>query len=382
MSFNFYCPTRVIFGSGSISQCGDSIVRLGGKRVLIVTDPGVKAVGHLEKVLNLLQGFPFEWVVFDQVEENPSTDNVQAGVQLAKAENIDFLLALGGGSSLDCAKGINFIYTNGGEIKDYWGFGHAKKKMLPSLAIPTTTGTGSEVQSYALISDSKTHAKMACGDPKAAFQVAILEPSLAQTQPPFVIALSGIDAISHALESAVTLKRNSFSTMLSHQAWKLLIENFVPFLNSPCDLEACSQMQIGACLAGLAIENSMLGAAHSCANPLTQNYQLAHGQAIALMLPYIVEYNAPVVENIYTQLCQEVNWTVSNKRGGEVLSRKIADLVLQGNLQTTSDQLSLSSSEIKKMAEEASQQWTAQFNPRSINVKDFESLYHKALSSL
>ena len=140
------------------------------------------------------------------MHENPSTDDIAAGVEVARQFQPDLLVGLGGGSSMDCAKGINFLYTNGGQMKDYWGVGKAQQPMLPMIAVPTTAGTGSEAQSFALISDAQTHVKMACGDKKAACRVAILDPRLTLTQPPRVTALTGIDALAHALETLVTNK--------------------------------------------------------------------------------------------------------------------------------------------------------------------------------
>src|SRR5690606_489408 len=145
---------------------------------------------------------------------------------------------------------------------------------------PTTAGTGSEAQSFALISDAQTHVKMACGDPKAACRVALLDPTLTLTQPPQVTALTGIDAIAHALETYVTKRRNSISIAFSREAWRLLQANFIRVLQEPNDLEARGAMQLGACFAGMAIENSMLGATHALANPLTAEYGVPHGQAI------------------------------------------------------------------------------------------------------
>jgi len=176
-------------------------------------------------------------------------------------------------------------------MQDYWGVGKANKPMLPLIAIPTTAGTGSECQSFALISDEKTHAKMACGDPKAAAAIAILDPVLTLSQPARVTACTGIDAIAHAVETAVTLKRNAFSLMCSHEAFKLAVPNLPRVLQNPRDTETRGRMQLAAAFAGMAIENSMLGAAHSAANPLTAHYGIVHGQAVGMMLPHVVRFN-------------------------------------------------------------------------------------------
>ena len=165
-------------------------------------------------------------MLFDGAQENPTTANVESGLAVAKEFRPELIIGLGGGSSMDCAKGINFLYSCGGKIQDYWGVGKATSDLLPMVAIPTTSGTGSEMQSFALISDAESHVKMACGDKRASCKVAILDPELTLTQPSQVTALTGIDAISHALETFVTTKRNSMSSFFSKESWRLLASNF------------------------------------------------------------------------------------------------------------------------------------------------------------
>src|SRR5262249_9728456 len=151
---------------------------LGGTRILVVTDPGLARAGHPARAVTVLRQAGLETFLFNGVEENPSTRHVTACTEFARIHRIDLIVAVGGGSSMDCAKGTNFILTNGGQMTDYKGFGRATRPMLPSIGVPTTAGTGSEAQSYALIADEKTHLKMACGDRKAAFRVAILDPEV------------------------------------------------------------------------------------------------------------------------------------------------------------------------------------------------------------
>ena len=206
---------------------------------------------------------------------------------------------------MDCAKGINFLLTNGGRMADYKGFGKATKPMLPSVGVPTTAGTGSEAQCYALITDEQTHLKMACGDKKAAFRVAILDPEVTLSQPQTVTAVTGIDAVAHAIESFVCTKRNPLSQMCSPAAWRHLEPNFETVLRRPNDLAARGAMQVGAYLAGMAIENAMLGVCHSCANPLTAHYGITHGVAIGVMLPHVIRFNAPAVGPLYAELVDQ-----------------------------------------------------------------------------
>ncbi|MCS5574087.1 MAG: iron-containing alcohol dehydrogenase, partial [Pseudomonadales bacterium] len=286
------CPTQIHHGPGTIRQLGDLISDWGCRRALIVSDPGIVATGHPKLAMDILRQTAIETELFTDIHENPSTTDVEKGTQVAREFQPDLLIGLGGGSSMDCAKGINFLFTGGGQMQDYWGIGKATAPMLPMVAIPTTAGTGSETQSFALISDAQTHVKMACGDKKATCKLAILDPELTLTQPAHITALTGIDAIAHALETMVTTKRNDTSVLYSRRAWDMLAENFVRVLEEPTDMDARSAMQQGACLAGLAIEHSMLGATHALANPLTSHYNMVHGQAIATMLPHVIRFNA------------------------------------------------------------------------------------------
>ncbi|HEY3394278.1 MAG TPA: iron-containing alcohol dehydrogenase, partial [Lacipirellulaceae bacterium] len=183
LPFDFHCSTRIVFGAGKIDELGPIASALAAKRVLVVSDRGIVAAGHTQRGVDSLQRFGLAVTVFDGVGENPTTDHVEAGLAVARDFKPDHIVGLGGGSSMDCAKGINFLLTNGGNMRDYHGFGKAAKPMLPSIGVPTTAGTGSEAQSYALIADEQTHMKMACGDRKAAFQVAILDPECTVSQP-------------------------------------------------------------------------------------------------------------------------------------------------------------------------------------------------------
>ncbi len=282
---------------------------------------------------------------------------------------------------MDCAKGINFLLTNGGRMQDYWGIGKAAKPMLPMIAVPTTAGTGSETQSFALISDATTHVKMACGDKKATFRVALLDPELTLTQPPRVTALTGIDAVAHALESYVCKARNPASMAFSREAWLLLGGNFAQVLDDPRDLIARSGMQLGACFAGLAIENSMLGAAHALANPLTAQFGVPHGQAVGMMLPHVIRFNGASVSNLYFELLECTaggNVFPTPQSGFAGLADFVGGLLKRAGMLSRLREFDISENKLELLAADAAQQWTAGFNPREVNVDDLLSLYRAA----
>jgi len=278
---------------------------------------------------------------------------------------------------MDCAKGINFHLTNGGRMADYRGYGKARKPMLPMIAIPTTAGTGSEAQSYALISDAETHIKMACGDPKAAFRVALLDPALTVSQPRSVTATSGFDAIAHAVETYVTTKRTPFSEIFSREAWQLLEGNYERVLAQPDDLEARGAMQLGAYYAGVAIENSMLGATHACANPLTARYGTEHGAAIAMLLPSVVRWNESAAADRYATLLS-LSSVATDEHGDtptETLARRLENLAAAGGLQADLSGVGIKKTELAELAADAAEQWTGTFNPRPFNKEGALEVY-------
>lgn len=383
--FDFHQRTRLVFGAGSFCQLGTLATELGGQRVLVVTDPGLKKAGHCERAVQILEASGLNVSIFDSVPENPTTTDVDHCVQFAKPANINLIIGLGGGSSMDCAKGANFLLTNGGRMQDYRGIGKASLPMLPMIAVPTTSGTGSEAQSFAVIADAETHMKMACGDVKAACRVALLDPELTISMPRGVTAATGIDAMTHAIESYVTTKRNTISQMFARQAWSLLSESFSTVLKTPDDVEARGRMQLGAFLAGAAIENSMLGAAHASANPLTAMFGTTHGAAVGLMMPHVIRWNKSVVADSYRELALTAGWASSDlvaDKATEILAARFTELLHVAGLKTQLKDVTpepISDATISQLASEAALQWTGTFNPSPMNQIAFEKLYQNAL---
>ncbi|HEX4416028.1 MAG TPA: iron-containing alcohol dehydrogenase [Lacipirellulaceae bacterium] len=381
LPFDFQCPTRIVFGPGKLAELGRLAIGFGIERVLVVSDPGITAAGHTRRGVQALADAGFRSQLFNDVKENPTTDDVEAGLAVAKEFRPQLIVAIGGGSSMDCAKGVNFLYSCGGRMQDYWGEGKATGPLLPMIAVPTTAGTGSETQSYALVADAKTHVKMACGDKRAAFRVAILDPELTLTQPPRVTALTGIDALAHAIESYVSKRRNPLSLAFSREAWMNLANNVGRVLAEPNNVEARGAMQLGACLSGLAIENSMLGAAHALANPLTASFGIVHGEAIAIVLPHVVRHNGQQVDSWYGELLLSTPELVTAENGhsaSSFLASFIAAVCRQANVATTLRELKVPRGELPRLAADAAQQWTGKFNPMELSTDDFRLLYEAA----
>ena len=377
-SFDFQTRTRLVFGEGAIDRLGILARELGFCRSLLVADHGLLASGHVQEALDFLTAAQVEVFPFHEFEVNPTTQMIETGRAFAESLGIDSVIGLGGGSSMDCAKGINFLLTNGGKMQDYWGYGKAAKPMLPMIGIPTTAGTGSEAQSFALISDAQTHVKMACGDPKASFRVALLDPCLTISQPSGVTATAGFDAISHAVETFVTTRCTPISDSFSRESWRLLEGNFERVLQDPKDLEARSAMQLGAHYAGVAIENSMLGATHACANPLTAHYGTTHGVAIATLLAPVVRWNGAAIPCRYAELANLDGHRPLAHGSAETLALRLEELATIAELPRRLSELGIPEKDLPMLAQEAAAQWTGRFNPRPFDEAGALEIYRQA----
>ncbi|MGJ8697061.1 MAG: iron-containing alcohol dehydrogenase [Verrucomicrobiaceae bacterium] len=344
----------ILHGPGSLAELPAHV----SGRALIVTDGGIVAAGHVARAEALLS----EVVVYDRVHENPTESDVAACADFAREVKPDVIIGLGGGSSMDTAKGTLFLLSGGGRMSDYQGHGKAKGEMLPFIAIPTTAGTGSECQSYAVLSRDGSHEKMACGDVRALAKVVILDAELTESMPLKVARLTALDALSHALESAVCTKATPESREVSIAAFRKIEPVIEAVLRGEATTEQRGDMLQGAALAGQAIEASMLGAGHAMANPLTAHFGVVHGRAVLTMLPAVMRWNAEVVGDVYGGLRDElISWV-------EHL-REVAELA----------PVRVEAEMIPVLAKEAMKQWTGQFNPRTLSEEDFVSVYRHAL---
>ena len=363
-TIDFDHRTRTLVKRGGLADLG-ALVRPFGSSALVVPDSGLAAAGHLDRATDSLAAAGIGVALYDRVTPNPTTADVAACAEFVRRQErpVDVVVGLGGGSSMDCAKGALFLLAGGGTMHDYKGVGRGRGDFLPLVAVPTTAGTGSEAQSFAVIADAQTHLKMACGDKRVAARLALLDAELTTTMPREVTVLTGLDAISHAVETAVTRPATVLSRMFSREAWRQLSVAFPKVLSDPADIAAREAMLLGAHLAGLAIENSMLGAAHALANPLTAHFGIVHGQAVSVMLPHVVRWNGQSVS--YGDL-------------GDDLPAQLTKLVEAAGLRTTLTALDVDPARFDQMAREATEQWTGTFNPRPLDRAAARQLYEAA----
>ena len=269
----FSFPTRIVFGLGAVRQLPVCLDEIGVRRPLVVTDPGLRAAPPFGAIESALQDLGVRYDVFDGVHSNPIEEDVVQASRIYRTAGCDGVIGVGGGSAIDVAKATVVMARHEGALADFEAQAGGMERLIgpydPIIAIPTTAGTGSEVGRSSVITSHKLKRKIIIFSPWLMPKRAILDPELTLTQPPRVTALTGIDALAHALETYVTKRRNSLSLAFSREAWRHLAPNILRVISDPTNLPARGEMQLGACLAGLAIENSMLGAAHAIANPLT-----------------------------------------------------------------------------------------------------------------
>jgi alcohol dehydrogenase len=360
---------QLIVGEGALDALADAVRALPARRVLVISDAGLAAAGWVERVRRLLEQEGIEVALFTAVGANPGDGEMRAGAQLAREARPEALIALGGGSCLDATKGIALVLAGGGRVTDYRGFGRAKGSLLPMIAVPTTAGTGSDAQSYAVLVDEESGRKLACGDPQLMFRTVILDPQTTASVPLPVVAAATLDALTHAVESLVSKRANPFSQVASREAFERLAGGADAAFAGHADAATRSSMQIGAFLAGRAIELSMLGAAHACANPLTHRFAIAHGVAVGLMIPHVIRLNAPAAEPLYRQL---------DPGGSAALAQRFETWLDRAGVARRLRDHSVAEENLAELAAEAATQWTGAFNPVGLDASGFEALYRSA----
>lgn len=379
--FDLNLNFRVIFSPGASGRVGEIAQIYKARRVMIVMDAGIEKAGLQAQLLESLRRHRMEFSIFTEVEPNPTTQNVDAGVTCAKEFSPDLIVALGGGSSLDAAKAINMLRTYGGQIADYRGGLPASSKLPPLVAIPTTAGTGAEVSPFILISDSVSHAKIVLRGAQMTPDISILDPTLTISLPRQVTIITGIDALVHALEATVAKGSPLFSQALGLEAVRMIYTTLPEVVESPGDLDGRGKMIVASNLAGMAFAYSYLGLSHSLANPLTRVAGMVHGMAVGMMLPYIILFNEPVARNDYAALAARIlgNRTPSDPREAtRRLAASLKEFLGRLGYPPSLKKCGVLRDLIPEMAAEAVIQPSARANPREANLEDIKKLYYQA----
>ncbi|NTV62465.1 MAG: iron-containing alcohol dehydrogenase, partial [Oscillochloris sp.] len=322
--FEFGVGTRVLFKLGLAAELGPVVEDLGAQRAFIIADKGVVGAGLLDPVLSGLQGTVDVVGVFDAVPANSSVAVVMEIAAAASAAEADLIIAIGGGSPLDTAKAVRVILTHGGHLLDYQGYNVIPANLLPMIAIPTTGGTGSEVTPYAMIRDDEQDLKLSFVSRHLFPSVAVIDPLLTRSLPAMLTAATGIDALSHAIETFVSTEHNPFSGSIALAAIEMIAGNLRTAVQQGDDLEARSQMLMAACMAGMACANSLFGVIHALAHAVGGKFHIHHGTAISIFMPHGMRFNSTSVPERYLRIAQALGVSADGRAESEVIEEGIA----------------------------------------------------------
>jgi alcohol dehydrogenase class IV len=378
----FFSPNRILFGIDAVNGVAAEVKQLGGKKVLIVTDPGLIEAGLVEAIKASLDSGGIAFSLYDQVEPEPPARIVDQCTRYLKDENCDLIIGVGGGSSLDVAKGASIMATNEGSILDYSGADVVTKRGLPKILIPTTAGTGSEVTRILVITDEASNIKKAVYSKHVLSDVAIVDPMMTLSMPPKVTADTGIDALVHAIEAYVSANATPFSDILAIEAITLIAENVPMAFAKGENVEARYHMSLAATIAGLAFGSGGLGAVHALSNPLGIEYHLPHGRTNAIMLPHVMTYNLIGNPTKFAWIAEAMGEEVeglSPMEAGALAVEAVKELLNQLNISIRLRDYDIPQKEIPKLVE-GTMTVSRLFvpNPRNLTQEDVEEIFRVA----
>ncbi|MDN5347053.1 MAG: 1,3-propanediol dehydrogenase [Clostridia bacterium] len=379
--YEFQTTTRIVFGPGLALKAGEEVVKLGGTKALIVTDPGVEKAGLLNGLIEGLTAARIPYSVFNKVEPNPYVEIFDEGAGFLKKHQCNVVIGIGGGSSMDVAKGIGILATNGGSIKDYAQGLSVKNPPIPVLAVPTTAGTGSEVSWHISVKDKASNFKMSVRSPYAMPRVAILDPTLLATLPASVIAATGMDAFTHALECYISPLASELTDAIAERSLKLIANNLRPFFANPKNIEAAGNMLQGAMMAGMLISHARTGAVHAMSRPLGGFFNLSHGLANAILLPYVMRFNWVAQVDKFANLAQIMGEPVDRLSKREAALKAIEaveNLCKDLDIPLRLRDVGVTPDKIPLMAQDAMEIGTMRLNPRIASLEQVISIYQMA----
>lgn len=373
--FQFNMPAKVVFKSGAVNDMALLLRNVGVQKVLLVSDPGLTKAGFVTIIEKVLQIGEINYKVFDDVEPNPSVETVNKGVDIYHSFPFQGIIALGGGSPMDTAKAIAIKCTNDGNIPDYEGIDTFRMDPLPVFAVPTTVGTGSEVTPFAVITDRARKYKLTIISPRIIPQIAVLDPQLILDLPKNIAASTGLDALTHAIESYVSLFSSPYSDAFAEKAIEIIGRNLRLFVANRKNEEAAGNMLIASLFAGLAFTHARLGNAHAMAHPLGGYYDVPHGVANAILLPYIMNYNCMADPEKFSRIGQLMGEGSEPDDAVKAVKKLNRDL----NIPETLTQYGVQEESVKSMTKDAMKSGNVLANPRQTGPSEIEELYRLAL---
>ena len=379
-----YWPSINIIGPGAVKEIGTEILKLKLNKLLLVTDRALRAFGIVNKITDVLDAAKIDYVIFDDVEPNPTTKNVNDGLAIFIANNCDGLISVGGGSPQDAAKAIGILSTNGGNIVDYEGIGKSINKSVPIIAVNTTAGTASDVTINYVITDEVRKIKMVMVDPNSLATIAVNDPELMVKKPAELTAATGMDALTHAIEAYITKGSFRLSNTLALEAIKLIGESLVDAVKDGSNIEARSKMAWASYIAGLAFSNCGLGIVHSMAHQLGSEYNLPHGIANSILLPYVEDFNSTVCAEKFASIAEALGKDVKGLNSEEariVAIKALSEMAATLNIPKLS-QTKFDPADINKLAAQAMADVCTGGNPRDVTIEDIKTIYRNAFSGV
>jgi alcohol dehydrogenase class IV len=378
----FYSPNKVLFGPNTVKSVGNEALQLGGKKVLIVTDPGVVQANLIEPIKASLEAAKLPFTVYDQVKPEPPVACVEEGAGKLKSERCDLVIGVGGGSSMDVAKAVSLKATNDMGVLEMCGADLVKKRGVPKILIPTTSGTGSEVTRVAVLTDEKVNTKTVINSLYALADVALVDPLLTLTVPPKVTADTGMDALVHAIETFVAASATPFSDILAERAIEWIAQYLPVAFAKGSNLEARYYLSLGATVAGMAFASGGLGAVHALAYAVGTEFHLPHGRSNALMLPHVMRYNLcgnPEQYGMIASLMEKDVEGLSAMEAAELSVEAVEELLATVKISYRLRDYGVTEKDIPKLVE-GGMKFARLFilNPRDLSEKDVRSVYEEA----
>ena len=377
----FVAP-EIMFGDGALHLAGQYGRNLGGKRVLVVSDPGVLAAGWVQQVVASVEDAGLESTLFTQVTPNPRIEEVAAGAAVYAEKGCDIIVAVGGGSVMDCAKGIGLLAANQGGIRDLVGVDNVSAPMPPTICIPTTAGTSADVSQFAVITDREINRKLLIISKAVVPDISLIDPTTLTTMDAALTACTGMDSLVHAIEAYVSLGHSSLTDMHALEAVRLISSNLQKSITEPNNLEYRNNMMLASLEAGLAFSNASLGAVHAMAHSLGGLLDLPHGQCNAMLLDAVVDFNYGQVEQRYRHIASAMGIEIDGLSSGEIRKRLVTEirrLRETAGLHETLSGCGVHRTDVHELAEAALNDPCVVTNPRRPCQRDIEIIYEESL---
>jgi alcohol dehydrogenase len=380
-TFDFVAPTAVRYGRGALAAVAEVAQRYSRDRLFVLSDPGVVAAGLLDRVTDRLQAAGLRWQLFSDIEANPSVETVERAFAAYQAAGAEAIVVVGGGSAMDVAKAVGILATNGGKITDYEGADRVATPAAPIIGIPTTAGTASEVTIFCVITDRARKFKFSCRSTNLAMREAIMDPELTLSMPPALTAAVGMDTLTHAIESYVSTLAYPLTEALSLGAIALVHQHLERAVHEGSQIEARDGMLMACWMAGLAFTEARLGNVHAMAHPVGGHYNVPHGVANAIILPVVMDYNAPAVPVKFARIAEHLGHQSSGDAGrdaaaGVQLVRRLAERV---GIPPSLSAVNVPREGIAALATDAMRSGNIAINPRPTTHDDMVELFNRCM---